>query len=263
MENKAAFTLIYSYAAFFLEYRCPFSSVRSLSKIAIPQNTCANRAGVQILSVKEICGGFCEAGHVFCWAAEVAVVSCADVYLQAKVWQLWGKASAQGGGCCWGRCQLGVTLPSLALLPLLNAESRKPLIRATSFLCAVQAGTDVVTHTHRDSTASPKPGLIHVGNTVLVQTLRNSLSFYVLIWRRCFLIWRKSKSTAHTIFTEHRFQCRRCFLFIAWVPQHDTGNNLWFFLFLFQKISSQWGDTWWCYKALMGPVLLYLNILTL
>lgn len=74
--------------AFFLEYTCPFSSMRSLSKIAIPQNTCANRAGVQILSVKEIYGAFCEVVQVFCWAAEVAVVSCADVYLRAKVCQL-------------------------------------------------------------------------------------------------------------------------------------------------------------------------------
>lgn len=56
---------------------------------------------------------------------------------------------------------------------------------------------------------------------------------------------------------------------VRMTPHHDTGNNLWYFIFLFQEISSKnlfscWGDTWWCWQPLMGPcAMLFLNVLNL
>lgn len=98
--------LLLCVCAFFLEYRCPFSSVQSLSKIAIPQNTCANRAGAQILSVKEIygvlwsCAGFLLSSRsgsgLLCWCLSVSQGLPA----------LRGRVSAECGVCCWAQCQL-------------------------------------------------------------------------------------------------------------------------------------------------------------
>lgn len=127
-------------AFFFLEYRCPFSSAGSLSKIAIPQNTCANRARAQILSVNEIYGAFVKLCRFSVeqqeWQWSPVLMFICEAKPQQSVVSVWR----------WGRCQLRVTLPSLARASSSRTEHRKALIWATSFLCAARAGTNVVTH---------------------------------------------------------------------------------------------------------------------
>lgn len=109
--------------------------------------------------------------------------------------------------------------------------------------------------------------LMHIWNIMLSEQILIALLFLISFEKVAF------DSNAKEIYCLQHF-CRLRVLLqkvfsVRMIPHHDTGNNLWYFIFLFQEISSKnlfscWGDTWWCWQSLMGPnAMLFLNVLNL